>query len=254
MDYTVQKLAKLAGVSARTLRFYDEIGLLKPTRVSGAGYRIYGPREVDRLQQILFYRELGFELSAILDATRSESFDRTAALRSHLRALEEKRGRLDLLIDNVRKTIACEEGAITMSDREKFEGFKRELIAENERKYGKEVREKYGDKTADESNAKMMNLTQEQYDEMRGMAAELHATLENAVRDDVSPDSETGRAAALLHKRWLAFTWPKYAKEAHLGLVQMYLDDERFTAYYDKAVPGCAQFLRDAVHAWKEAL
>lgn len=254
MEYTVQKLAKLAGISPRTIRFYDEIGLLKPTRISSSGYRIYGSQEVDILQQILFYREMGLELSAIGQVIRAPAFDRMAALKAHLTALEEQKARVDQLIRTVRKTIESEEGGKEMKDKEKFEGFKRELLEENERKYGKEIREKYGEDTVSKSNAKMMRMTQAEYDAMQALSAQILEKLAQAVRAGLPPEGDAGREIALLHKQWLTFTWPEYKKEAHLGLTQMYIDDSRFTAYYDKEVPGCAQFLRDAVHAWEKAL
>lgn len=110
MEYTVQKLGRLAGVSTRTLRYYDEIGILKPARMSSSGYRIYGQEEVDRLQQILFYRELGVSLERIKQIMTSPSFDAAQALREHREQLLDKRKQLDTLISNVEKTIASHEG------------------------------------------------------------------------------------------------------------------------------------------------
>ena len=101
MEYTVKQLGDLAGVSGRTLRYYDQIDLLKPTMVNESGYRIYGPREVDRLQQILFYRELGVDLSTIKDLLDSPDFNERDALREHHKQLLEKRKQLDLLLRNV---------------------------------------------------------------------------------------------------------------------------------------------------------
>lgn len=254
MEYTVQKLARLAGVSARTLRFYAEIGLLPPERVTEAGYRIYGPRQVDALQQILFYRELGLGLSAIAEILADPAFDRVAALKAHLARLQDDQARMGRLIHTVQRTIQSEEGGIPMRDKEKFEGFKKALVEENERKYGKEIREKYGEQAVNESNASMMNLTQAEYDAMQALGAELQEKLERAVRERESPAGETGKSIALLHKRWLGYTWGHYSPSAHAGLAQMYVDDDRFTAYYDKQVSGCAQFLRDAVHAAQATL
>ena len=142
MEYTVQKLGKMAGVSTRTLRYYDEIGILKPARINTSGYRIYGQKEVDRLQQILFYRELGVSLESIREIVTAPSFDGAKALREHREKLLEKREQLDSLIANVDKTIALTEGRSKMNDKEKFEGFKQKLIDENEEKYGDEIREK----------------------------------------------------------------------------------------------------------------
>lgn len=246
MEYTVQKLGNLAGISTRTLRYYDEIGILKPARINSSGYRIYGEAEVNRLQQILFYRELGLSLDRIKDIVTSPSFDGTNALKEHRENLLEKRKQLDLLIANVEKSIASVEGRIKMSDKEKFEGFKQKMIDDNEKKYGKEAREKYGDKAIDKSNAKLKNMTQEEYDEVTSLAEEVNKTLAEAFKTG-DPAGELAQKAAELHKKWLTFYWSEYSKEAHAGLAQMYVDDERFTAYYDKEQSGTAEFLRDAI-------
>jgi len=249
MEYTVQKLGKMAGISTRTLRYYDEIGILKPARISSSRYRIYGQNEVERLQQILFYRELGIKLETIKDIVTSPTFDGAKALKEHRTELLDKRAQLDLLIANVEKTISSTEGRMTMSNDEKFEGFKQKMIDDNEKKYGKEIREKYGDDTVNKSNAKVKNMTQEQHDEVALLTEEVTTTLAEAFKTG-NPASDLAQKAAALHKQWLTFYWKEYSKEAHAGLAQMYVDDERFTAYYDKEVPGTAAFLRDAVHIY----
>lgn len=247
MEYTIQKLAHLAGISTRTLRYYDQIGLLSPARTNEAGYRIYGAKEVDVLQQILFYKEMGLELARIKEAIQDAEFDSLAALHSHLEKLIEKRRQIDLLIENVKKTIGKEEGKNKMSDQEKFEGFKKELVEKNEQKYGKEVREKYGDEVVDQSNANMMGLTEEQYTHMQKLGEKINLLLEEAVKNHEYVEDEIGERVALLHKEWLGYTWQTYSTQAHRGLVQMYVLDERFKAYYDKNVEGCAEFLKQAV-------
>lgn len=246
MEYTVKGLAKLAGVSTRTLRYYDEIEILKPARINSSGYRIYGTAEVNRLQQILFYRELGVSLDEIKKIITSPTFDAAAALKEHREKLLAKRKQLDLLIANVDKTIALKEGRITMTDKEKFEGFKQKLIDENEKKYGEEIRNKYGDEAVDQSNAKLMNMTKEEYERVTSLEKKVKETLAEAFKTG-DPASELAQTAADLHKQWLSFYWTKYSKEAHANLAQMYVDDERFTAYYDEKQPGTAEFLRDAI-------
>ena len=246
MEYTINKLAKMAGISTRTLRFYDEQGLLKPKRISSNGYRIYGQAEIDRLQQILFYRELGVELAEIGRILSAKDFDTLPALESHLNALESKREQIDTLIANVKKSISAMKGETTMSDSEKFEGFKQKLIDNNEEKYGKEAREKYGDDAVNRSNARIKGMTKEQYEAHEALTNELNNTLKAAFEQG-DPASELAQKACELHKKWLCFFWDNYTKEAHLGLTQMYVDDPRFTSYYDKIAPGCAVFLRDAV-------
>ncbi|MEG6522456.1 MerR family transcriptional regulator [Desulfotomaculum sp. 1211_IL3151] len=246
MEYTIQKLGQLAGISTRTLRYYDEIDLLKPARVNSSGYRIYGQAEVNRLQQILFYRELGVNLESIKDILTSPSFDEMQALRDHREKLIEKRVQLDQLIANVDKTIALTEGRTTMGDQEKFAGFKQKLIDDNERKYGQEIRAKYGDEVVDKSNAQVKGMSQAAYEEVTRLEKEFFATLHAAMKTN-DPAGELAQKAAYLHRQWLSYFWPSYTKEAHAGVAQMYVDDPRFTAYYDKQQPDTAVFLRDAV-------
>ncbi len=246
MEYTVQKLAKMAGVSTRTLRYYDEIGLLEPARKNSSGYRIYGREEIDKLQQILFYRELGLDLDSIQKIISNPSFDGPAALRMHREKLLARRRQLDLLITNVESTISTAEGKSVMADNEKFKGFKQKLVDDNERQYGEEVRGKYGDDLVDKSNAKMLNMSEGKYEEFKDLEQEVLSTLAEACGTG-DPSGELAQKTADLHRKWLSFTWPAYSKEAHAGLAQMYVDDERFAAYYDKACAGGAKFLRDAV-------
>ncbi|MBZ5200708.1 MerR family transcriptional regulator [Planomicrobium chinense] len=246
MEYTVQKLGNLAGVSTRTLRYYDEIGILKPARKNSAGYRIYSRREVDKLQQILFYRELGLDLDSIKRLVNDPAFDGAAALKNHRLQLLEKRRQLDLLITNVEKTISAAEGEIQMADKEKFEGFKKKLVDDNEQQYGEEVRAKYGNDVVDRSNAKMLNMSEAQYEEFTGIEKTLMEKLAEACETG-DPASGIAQQTADLHRQWLSFTWPTYSKEAHAGLAEMYVADERFAAYYNKVHPKAAEFLRDAI-------
>lgn len=249
VEYTVQKLGRLAGVSTRTLRYYDEIGILKPARINSSGYRIYGQEEVDLLQQILFYRELGVSLEDIKKIMTDPSFDGGEALKEHREKLLEKRAQLDRLIANVEKTIMHTEGRISMSNKEKFEGFKKKMIEDNEKKYGREVREKYGNDAVDQSNAKLMNMTEEEYKKVTGLERQMKETLAQAFATG-DPSGLLAQKAAQLHKEWLCYYWSQYSKEAHAGLAQMYVDDERFKAYYDKEQPGTAEFLRDAIRVY----
>lgn len=246
MEYTVKKLAALSNVSTRTLRYYDEIDILKPARINSSGYRIYGEHEVDRLQQILFYRELGMNLDQIKEIITSREFDEKKALEEHRQLLISKRTQLDILIHNVEKTILSKEGKYNMSNKEKFEGFKDELITNNEKKFGKEAREKYGEKAVEKSNKILKNMTEEQLKEIEDLGNEVLETLEKAFKEG-KPYSETAQKAAELHGKWLSFFWGDYNKEAHVNITQMYIDDERFKAYYDSKNPGTAEFLREAV-------
>ena len=249
MEYTIKKLGELAGVSTRTLRYYDEIGLLKPARTNSSGYRIYGQLEVDKLQQILFYKELGLELERIMEILHDPSFDAKSALEEHRAKLLEKRTQLDLLIANVEKTIGVKEGRLKMADKEKFEGFKKKMIDQNEHAYGKEIRQKYGDSAVEKSNAKLKGMSEEDFKLVTKLEAQIRETLAEAMSAG-DPSSDLAQKAADLHKQWISFYWPTYSKEAHAVLAQMYVDDERFKAYYDKDQDGVAEFLRDAIQIY----
>ena len=249
IEYSINKLSKLAGVSTRALRYYEEIGLLSPKRISSNDYRVYGQYEVDLLQQILFLRELGVPLDKIKKITGSKEYDGTAALQEHLSALKAKQEQIELLITTVEKSIAASKGAITMSDKEKFEGFKKKLIAENEKEYGEEIREKFGDTVIDGCNAKMMGLTAAQYKETQELSGEINSLLKTAFEQG-DPSSELAQKVCALHEKWLGFYWTHYSKEMHWGLAQSYVDDPRFKKYYDDIAVGCAEFLRDALQIY----
>ena len=250
MEYSIHELSRLSGVTTRTLRWYDKIGLLKPSRVADSGYRYYGAKQVDRLQDILFYRALGVELARIRECLDSPSFNRLAALHHHLAALQAEKTRLETLIRSVEETIDCEERNEAMNDEAKFSAFKQQAIENNEATYGQEVRERYGDAAADETNAALMGLSREEYAAWNELDYTLRQRLEQAVEMGFSPDSAEGREICELHRRWLSVTDKKLTAAKQKGIAELYVLDERFTRYYDKTVPGCARFLRDAAARW----
>ena len=254
MEYGIKELSDLAGVSARTLRYYDEIGLLYPLRTNGAGYRFYGEEEVELLQQILFYRERGLGLEQIKSIVYDKNFDILTALHSHLENLENQKQRLDGLIDVVKKTISAKKGERKMSDKERFELFKEKIVQENEERYGQEVRKKYGDASMEDAIQKVKDMTEEDYDRFKLLEQEILLCLKEAVSKGVKPESPEGRKIFLLHKEWLGMTWKNYTKEAHQGVANLYVMDERFTAYYDRDVKGCAVFLKEAIIYWTEKI
>lgn len=247
MEYSIDRLSRLAGVSVRTLHYYDEIGLLSPKRISGNGYRVYGQKEVDLLQRILFYRELDLPLAEIKKIVRAKEYDADAALLGHLSALREKRKCIDALIANVEKTIAASKGEITMNDKEKFEGFKQKMIDDNEKAYGAEIREKYGEDAVKASNQTFAGLTKEQFEEQESLRLRINDSLRTAFEAG-DPAAALAQEVCEMHRRWLGYFWPSYSKEAHLGLAQMYVDDPRFTKYYDEqAAVGSAAFFLEAM-------
>jgi len=251
VEYTINKLAGMSGVSTRTLRYYDQIKLLCPKRISSNGYRIYGEAEVDLLQQILFYRELGLTLEEIGHILKDPKYDKNKALEGHLSALLLRKNQIEMLINNVTKTISSLKGEIIMSDNEKFEGFKQKMIDDNETAYSKEIREKYGDDVVDASNAKIKGMSKEQMEKAEELRIEYESLLKIAFEKG-DPASDEAQKACDLHRQWICVFWKDgmYSKEAHKGLAEMYVADERFTAYYDKIALGCAKFLRDAINIY----
>jgi len=250
MEYTVNQLARLSGVTPRTLRWYDKLGLLKPGRTTGVGYRLYGPKEVDRLQQILFYRELEVPLEDVKAILDDPDFDRQAALQGHLEALKARRERLERLMETVERTLLDEKGESAMTDKEKFAAFQKKAVEENERKYGKEIREKYGDQAVDASNRAVLGMDREKKEAWDALDREIKEALAAAVKAGEDPAGEEGQRIAALHRKWLGFVSGDYDPARHAGIAQLYVADERFTAYYDGEVAGCARFLRDAVVAY----
>lgn len=140
-----------------------------------------------------------------------------------------------------------------MTDKEKFEGFKQKLIDENEKKYGREIREKYGEETVKRSNTHLKNMSKEDYETMNNLADQILKTLAEAFKTG-DPASPLAQKTADMHKQWITYCWGQYNKEAHANLAQMYVEDERFTAYYDKEQPGLAVFLRDAIRIYTGVL
>ena len=254
MEYTVKGLAELAGVSARTLRWYDAKGLLRPTRVSEAGYRLYDKQAVVRLQQILFYKELGLSLAAIGRILDDPDFNPREALQSHLLELEKRKEQLEALILTIHKTLEDLQGGSNMSDEERFEAFKADMVKQNEEKYGGEVRAKYGDEAADAANAAVLSLSPEDYADWERLGENIRVSLKDAVLAGKEPGGPEGRRIAALHGRWLTYSLGEYDSRKHAGIAALYVADERFTAYYDREATGCARFLRDAVAAYTVSL
>ncbi len=252
MDYTVKTLAELTGLTPRTLRYYDAIGLLRPRRDEGNDYRRYGPEEVERLGDILLYRDMGVPLEEIGRLLDDPGYDRTAALEVHLLRLEQRWRETEELIRTVQETIRELKGENSMTDREKFEGMKAQVIRENEASYGREAREKYGDDAVDASNCRIKGMSREEWEQMQEEEKAYLAALVRAMEEG-DPAGEAAREACRLHMAWLRHTWrPELCSpDVHLDLVEMYAQDDRFRAYYDRhAAPGCTDFFVKAVRAY----
>lgn len=251
MRYKIHELAKLSGISTRTLRYYDEIGLLAPEMVEENGYRIYAQTQVDALQQILFYRHLGVSLEEIKKITTASDYDKTQALTQHLVALQQKKQQIEQLICNVEKTIVAQKEGRDMQDKEKFVGFQQAMIAENEEKYGTEIRQAYGDAQVNATNEKIRGMQPQQWQQAQQLSTRINETLREAFAQG-DPAGMLAQEACALHRQWLCLFWKEgtYSQMAHKSLADMYMADERFRAYYDDIAIGCAAFLRDAIYQY----
>lgn len=236
----VKDVSKLTGVSVRTLHHYDDIGLLAPDAITEAGYRLYSDENLATLQQILFFRELGFPLKKIKELLDSPSFDRQEAFEIQRKMLIEKRKKLDDMIKTIEKTIQHGKGAYQMTNEEKFKGFD---FSQN--LYEQEARERWGDKAIEKSNKKVAQFGPAYEEEMNRIYFKL------AELRHLSPESDEAQEAI---GEWFAFLneMGNYSLEMFEGLGQMYVADERFTKNIDQFGEGLAVFMRDSMAAYAE--
>ncbi|MRG87335.1 MerR family transcriptional regulator [Salinibacillus xinjiangensis] len=235
----VKEVAELVGISVRTLHHYDSIGLLSPEKTTDAGYRIYSEQDLETLQQILFFKELGFPLKKIKEIIESPSFDREEALALHRQMLMDKREQLDQMISTIDKTIKHMKGETQMSNQERFKGFD---FSHNP--YEQEARELWGDKAVNDSNTKIEKMSKSEQKALGEKFDEIYKELA-AIRH-LAPDSEAAQKGI---KVWFDYLNEigHYSLDAFKGLGQMYVDDERFTKNIDQYGEGLAVFMRDAM-------
>jgi len=235
--YTVQQLARLAGVSVRTLHHYDHIGLLKPSARTAAGYRLYDETDLLRLQQILFFRELDFPLAEIEAILDDPGFDQVQALRDHRELLQQESDRLERLLKTIEKTISkLTEDNMTMTDAELYEGFTPEQIE----RYTREVNERYDPKIVAESNRRVRNMTKAQWQAVKAEGGAVAQQLADLM--DKKPSDAAVQAAIARHYAWVDNFWHPTA-ESYRGLGQGYAEDPEFRAFYDKYRSGLADFM-----------
>lgn len=244
MTYTVNKLATLAGISVRTLHYYDEVGLLKPTKIEKNGYRQYGQNEILRLQQILFFRELDFSIDEIKRIMSSPSFDMKQALLDHRHMIELKKKRLNGLIKTIDKTLIQLEKNTPMDEqdlKETYDTFGEDTV----KKYAEEVKQRWGHTDAyKQSMERYAKLTKEDIEKYKKDAdIFMKKAAEVSVHGALSPEFQEIIAQ---HFNSLS-TWYEPNFEMYRGLAKMYVEDPRFEAYYEKYKPGLAKIFSEAM-------
>ncbi len=246
MSYSVGQVAGLAGVTIRTLHHYDEIGLLSPSGRSSAGYRIYEESDLRRLQQILFYRELGFTLEEIATIVNDPRTDTVGHLRRQRGLLIARIERLSAMVTAIEHEMEAKMRGIRLAPEERFEvfgNFKPEDYAE-------EAQQRWGNTEAyRQSQRRIATYNKEDWLKIKAEEEEVRASLAAAFAAGSGPDSEEVMAAAEAHRQHISRWFYECSYDVHRSLTDMYVNDERFRANYDALAPGLAQFIRDAAHA-----
>lgn len=240
MDMKVKEVAELVGVSIRTLHHYDQIGLLTPKEITDSGYRLYSEENLETLQQILFFKELGFTLKEIKNIINSPSFNRQEALILQRKMLLEKRNKVDKMLETIDKTIKHMAGEIQMTNEERFEG-----INFGFNQFEEEARRRWGNQSIDEINAKLKGMFKDEQKDLSDRWDMIFNKL--ACLRDQSPESQEVQATI---KEWYDFlnkNFSNYSLDAFYGLGQLYINDERFTKNIDQYGEGLAKLMSEAM-------
>ena len=244
MRYTINQLAKLSGVSTRTLRFYDEIDLLKPAFYGDNQYRYYKEEQLLLLQQILFFRELGFPLNNIQRILGSDDFDKIESLKTHKSMLQSSLDRTAKLIKTVDKTISHLRGKIIMRDAEMYDGF--DPIKQQEH-------EKYmldtgiiSQKQIDDSWQRVSHWKKQDWEHFKDAGERLNLALAEVLKQALKIDSEEVQTLIQQHYDWVNNFWTP-TKETYLGLGQMYVDHPDYRLFYSRYHPDLVEYLVEAM-------
>ncbi len=246
MDHTVGAVARMAGITVRTLHHYDEIGLLRASGRSGAGYRRYGEADLDRLQRILFYRELGFGLDEIGQVMTDGRADATAHLRRQHALLIGRIGRLERMATAVEKAVEARTMGISLTPEERFEVFG-DLNPDD---HAAEVEARWGGTDAyRESVRRARGYTKADWQRIRAESQAIGEAYLAAMQAGKAADSVEAMDAAEAARQQITSAFYPCPVEMHVNLAEMYVADPRFTATYEKIASGMAQYVHDAILA-----
>ncbi|MEU7063772.1 MerR family transcriptional regulator [Streptomyces sp. NPDC053429] len=246
MGYSVGQVAGFAGVTVRTLHHYDEIGLLSPSGRSRAGHRRYDDADLDRLQRILFYRELGFPLEEVAVLLDDPESDPREHLRRQHALLSDRIDRLQRMAKAVEHAMEAHQMGINLTPEEKFEVFG----DKDPEQYAEEVERRWGDTDSyRESQRRAASYTKDDWKRMQAEAADWGARYAALMEAGEAPEGERAMAMAEEHRQHISKWFYDCPYEMHSCLGGMYVSDERFKAFYDAMRPGLAEHLRDAILA-----
>jgi MerR family transcriptional regulator, thiopeptide resistance regulator len=243
---TVGAAARLARVSVRTLHHYDEIGLLHPSERSAAGYRRYGAADLERLQLILFYRELGFGLADIGRIMRDPNFDRRTALLAQRELLSRKAEQTRSMLGAIDVALAAIEKGMTMDRTEMFEAFG----DFDPTQYEDEVKERWGETDAYRESARRTGrYTKDDWKRLGAETEAIEAGLASLLASGESASSEAAMDLAERHRLHIDRWFYPCSHQMQVGLSEMYVADDRFRKHYDDRQAGLAQYVHDAIAA-----
>lgn len=236
-----KEVADLIGVSIRTLHHYDKIGLIHPERPNDNEYRKYTDEDISRLQQILFFKKLGFKLSRIKEIINDPDYDQEEALKMQKEMLIKEKEQLSIMIKTIDLTIQDLKGDKKMSNEDKFKG-----IDFSENPYEQEARERWGDESVDRSNKNLKQMGTEGAERRFNEIYENLAAVRHLDADSEEAQKEIGRWYDFLNEVG------EYTPEMFKNLGDMYVEDARFTKNIDKYGSGLADFMRRAMNEYYE--
>lgn len=241
---TVGQIAEMAGITVRTLHHYDEIGLIQPSQRSESGYRLYDATAIDRLQEVLFFRELDFGLEDIRAILDQPTYERTQALHHQRSLLKGKADRIRSLIDAIERSIESEQQGATMTNEEKLEVFgdfdPAEHEAEAEQRWG-------GTDEYAQSRKRTSDYTKADWDIINAENGEIYAEFVNLMPHGAG--THEARELVERHRQHISRWYYECSPQVHAGLGQMYVADQRFTDNIDKTAVGLAAFMAEAFAA-----
>jgi DNA-binding transcriptional MerR regulator len=246
MSWTVGEVARIAGVTVRALHHYDQIGLLSPSARTTSGYRRYEYGDLERLQRIIAYRQLGFgldQIGTILDDPKADPLDH---LRKQHELLTDRVEELQRMVQAIEKTMEAHKMGIQLNPQEMFEVFgdfdPNEHAEEAEQRWG-------GTDAYRESHRRTSSYSKQDWLQIKAAGGQIEQRLADAFAAGLPADGPEAIAAAEAHRQHISAWFYDCSYEIHRGLGEMYVADERFTAHYDERAPGLAAYVRDAITA-----
>jgi DNA-binding transcriptional MerR regulator len=244
--WSVGEVAAFASVTVRTLHHYDEVGLLSPNNRTAAGYRVYGEQDLDRLQQILAYRGLGFSLESIKELLDDSTVGRVHHLRRQHELLAARVRRLEQMLATLERTMEAHEMGIRLTPQEMLEVFGEHDPTE----HAAEAQDRWGDTDAyRESHRRTSSYTKDDWVRIKAEAAAVERRLAEAFEAGEPAGGATATDAAEAHRQHIRRWFYECTHEIHCGLAEMYVADPRFTAHYEQVAPGLAAYVHDAIVA-----